>query len=33
MKRKFDFLDMIVALGLVFVVFIVFLIFTTLTYS
>jgi|GEM_PF-2324767 len=33
MKRKFDFLDMIVALGFVFVVFIVFLIFTTITYS
>jgi len=33
MKRKIDFLDMIVALGFVFVVFIVFLIFTTITYS
>jgi len=33
MKRKMDFLDLIVALGFVFVVFIVFLIFTTITYS
>jgi hypothetical protein len=33
MRRKFDFLDLIVALGFVFVVFIVFLIFTTISYS
>jgi hypothetical protein len=33
MRKKFDFLDLIVALGFVFVVFIVFLIFTTISYS
>lgn len=33
MKRKFDFLDLFVALGFAYVVFIVFLIFTTISYS
>ena len=33
MRKKFDFLDMIVALGLVYVVYIVFLIVTGISYS